>query len=278
MRIAQIGAAGAAGAVLTACYFLEPYSDLTAGSHDTDAGAVAVAVAKDASAEASIDASSAPRGFCAAIAPPPTLCADFDDGAPLAAAWTTVNADTGGTLRVDGTVGRSAPASLLAAVPATTSDAPLEYVEREFAVTTELDVAFDARIDALGDTQEYATLIVLMVQEGPAYKKLLYYIKGAGGGDAMMEEELSAPFQGWPSSLPKPVTGVWVHYDLAFDIRDPSAPKLSVSLDGAPALSHQQTGQSWHPGSYSVAFGLSWLNASRVPWAIRYDNIVVNAR
>ncbi len=270
---ARTAAASALALATTRCYFLAPYSDLTSDL-GRDAGMVPDALTTD-----SADGADGQPGahFCEHVAPP-AFCRDFDEGEAAGAGFTFVNASPGGTLAVDRGVGVGATASLRAAIPPTPGGGPLEYVAQDFEVTTQLHVAFDALADELGSAAEEVTLLRIASADARdgVQRTLLYYTTRTG---AEIEEERTPPFANWPNALPgAPPIGKWVHYELDVVLTPGQPTTLTLTADGTTLLERRALGQVWRPGTFRVAFGLSWVSQSAAAWGFHYDDIVVLAR
>jgi hypothetical protein len=263
----RIAATLALAAWATACGLTADFSGLQGGVRD---GAVEDAGAAEAppEGEASDDGSS---GFCASLSPKPRLCADFDEGLPVGAGWTTVDVSQGQTVSVDPSVSYSPTASLLSAVSPMGTGYESGRLEESLPVlASHVHAEFKVLLPGGGGPFELFSLQQITPDGsyyGLYYKeeggKLVAYVS-ALGSDGMMHGKV------YPLGAP-PVT--WLHVEIDMDISDTGT--LVVKHDGAAVVNAVNLPTST-PTRAQLASEIGFFSPNPATAQVHFDDVVID--
>jgi hypothetical protein len=116
---------------------------------------------------------------------------------------------------------------------------------------------------------------IVIDETTPNYHALVFL---AGNGLGGLQEDFIGPDGGqlypWHQFAVLPQLGTWTHVELTLDL---VARTCSATLNGTPVLSASPIDPSWAAGTPSVTIGISFASQS-APWAVRYDNVIVDWR
>lgn len=221
-------------------------------------------------------ADSAPAAFCAGLSPKPIFCEDFDSAASFSAQFTNVHQTKLASLSADSAAFTSPPRSLLAQLPSSSSNSDFAFLTRVFTGSpTELDFAFDLRIDGLvaGEASVVADLIV---GEGTPSEHEMAVV--AIDGDLFFEEsfptDASRVFneaQILSGTLPK---GTWIRIRMLLSLKTHQA---QAFIDGALAKTFALD-PGWAAGLPQIDLGYSYVSKQSSPWSAHFDNVVYDAK
>jgi hypothetical protein len=216
-----------------------------------------------------------PAAFCASLgaAAPPKLCADFDTGL-FSASFSTLNVSSGATLAADTRAFSSPPSSLLATLPAAAQSDGVAFLARTFTgMATSVVYAFDLRIDSWVTGGKAAVVATVVVNDGLASEhSLRFYLTDTY---AAVEEAFVAGTTQYVDHrmAVAPRLGTWTRVELRIDL---ASRTCNASLGGVPALMNVPLDATWAPGTPEVHLGLSYVGSQASPWAVRFDDVVVN--
>jgi hypothetical protein len=226
-----------------------------------------------------VDAPVAPDGsvhYCASLSPPPTLCADFDEGTAFDAEFTDKFVASTGHLGSDGAYDKSAPDSLFSSTdPSTPSVDAFAFLSRTFTGTgSRIELAFDVLVLQTVSGQHAVTAALLVDDSQPTQHQLALVL----GDSNEVEESFTAADGGgiFNDTLlaVSPSVGSWSHVDMVLSLPQRT---VSVTVDGTAALTAAPLDPSWPAsGALAVDVGIAYVSGTSGPWSIRYDNVVAN--
>jgi hypothetical protein len=227
--------------------------------------------------------------FCASLSPQPTLCVDFDEGAPYNALF----AQTTGTVGADGTSYSSPPDSFFATISAGAS-LPASFMSHRFAsmgmfgMGSNIEYAFDLFLEQYVHGQS-AVVGRILINAGTQWEHDLGLVvsdtsatveesfAGADGGIVYIDTPLQV--------APQP--NKWTRVVVTLSPRQQT---VTVTVGGAGALTNAPLDPSWSYGGgsgsgggfggfgngTSIYLGMDFVTSTSGPWAVRYDNVVAN--
>lgn len=242
--------------------------DAPPGDADSDASP------RDASAEAAIDGGR----FCATLTPKPSFCDDFDDEGPFSL-WTTPVIGAGGSVVRDRTRAVSAPNSLLTTSAASASSVPALLRLASPTLVHRVRIAYDVRVEARDPQTAYAE--VSYIRFGPgSIRKHAFYIRLFAGPTSFAAEAYLG--DGGVSAnnfnpINNPTFSDWMRVGVDYDLRDASASRVSVTINGANAGATALDPNLYAPDFASVEVGVGYSgHPSSAGWQLRYDNVTVD--
>ncbi len=261
---------------------------LESGDGADAAGADALAEAQETGPpppadEGGADADAA-APFCASLAPAPTFCDDFDEGAPLVAGWDQLSVYNGAAGLLD-TLARSPPFAFLASLPATDGDAAFEtgaaLVKTFPAKVPNVRLAYDVRVDAavgdgwiwpsqieFGTTDGFDSVQLAVSRNSGTLKETRF---GDAGSDVSHDIARGVPL------------GVWVRVEIALaftvDANGTATSSVAtVSFDGVDAAGPIPIGAHVVWSAPTVKVGMTYAQNPAVSWAARFDDVVVDLK
>lgn len=242
-----------------------------------DAGGGGDTSSNDAS---SSDASDAAQGrFCDGV--DATFCEDFDEpDGNYVSRWTSVTLGGGCTLALVSDASTSAPNALYAAIPANNSGGaslseslPPTATQYDYSFTVRLE-PYDAgsglvlfnqiEVDSVDAAAAYTEYRFSQGATGTHYHTHVYY---ADGGNVISDLALSLSF----------VPGQWYHVEVQLAVSPPPA-KVTVYVDGAPALATTIPEATNGPGTSEFLAGLAHTYTPTGTWRIEVDDVVMRAK
>lgn len=213
-------------------------------------------------------------GYCASISPRPFFCDDFDERQTPAQGWSGEDLGTGATLTIDKMHAESPPASVLM----TTQGGAASGLEESAQAASSFHVSFDLLADELG-SDDFGSLLVVQVTDGGTNDTFQLFVY-ATSAMAYVEEDSWAPSYmnvgKYDLPAPPPI-GTWTHFDLTIDFAS-SPSTFTLSSGGSEVFKAHPLALSWPSGSYRTTFGFYYVNNSVQPWAVNYDDIVIDVR
>jgi hypothetical protein len=157
--------------------------------------------------------------------------------------------------------------------------APVINAVRRVEATTTVRLELDLRPTQLG-TQKLGSIAgVVINSSGPNQRKVFLYLTR---GATTFDEDWYDSMGNYAGSSAEdagtaPDFSGWTHYRLTLDVAS-SPPTATVDIGVDPAVTKVFTlGGSWKAPVYEVSIGL-FTNGSSEPWAVNYDNVVVDAK
>ncbi|NUP05395.1 MAG: hypothetical protein HOW73_04970 [Polyangiaceae bacterium] len=204
--------------------------------------------------------------YCASLSPTPTLCNDFDDVGPLVD-WSTAIDPPGGSVDVDESVSRSAPASLRAQIPAGGDQFFSATITHAAGVTaSEIVLGMDLRIEQGND--EPTLVGAVRFAWDPECGVGIEIIDG-GARAVHWEDTTSTPFSF--GELGPPDT--WSRVELRYVATAPST--ISLSIDGIPVYENVAA-PSCEPAQPDLAVGINYTPPN-TGWIVNIDNLFFDA-
>ena len=259
-----------AGAPAVACGLTADFSGLQGGTRDAGSGD-----AGDANAEAQADAGeggegAAPDGgFCASLATPVRFCADFDEGAPVGAGWSSVDVWQGQSASVDFTY-FTPPGSFLSSIDAASAPASARLQEDVPTDATRVHVEFEMLLPPYQGNFELCTLhepVADGTTYGTFYKyengNLLVFTRnlGADGGEVDAVDTIGPP----PSS--------WLHVEI--DVNVATSGSVVVKHDGQVVVNHPGVDTSTLTRA-SMFVELGYYSDAPATTLAHFDDVIVD--
>ncbi len=208
-----------------ACGLTADFTGLQGGTPASPGGSSADASTDGAPSDTgTLDAS---VGFCASLAKPPRLCADFDEGGPVSTGWSLADVSAGQSVALS-PVAYSAPSSFLSRV--NTTDGQASSRLQQSVPITALRVHIEFRMLLAPSDGDYELCVLHQdslegVTYGVFYKltdgKIVVYLRtrGGDGGITNLTHTLGAP------------TASWMHVEIDIEVSTPGS--IVVKHDGA---------------------------------------------
>ena len=214
--------------------------------------------------------------FCAGLSPKPSFCEDFDSNGAFSAQFTNVHVTTKANLAADTSAFTSSPRSLLAQLPQAGNSADFAFLTRVFTgAPTELDYAFDVRIDALA-TGVSSVIAGLVLGEGTPAEHAMAVV--AIDGDLFFEESYPTDAARvfidtlvQAAALPK---GTWVRLGMHLSLATHIA---KAFLDGNLAKAFSMH-PSWSAALPQIDLGYTYVAKQTSAWSVHFDNVVYDAK
>lgn len=219
------------------------------------------------------DGSDASVGFCASHTGH-AMCADFDDGA-YNAQFSSVGVSANASLGLDSSFSVSPANSLLSRLP-TSASHDFAYMIRGFVGNaSKITYTFAARPEswptALGNGAPIAKIVI---NEGSPNERSVEIDVGSSGSSLLERIFTSGKLSQTEHKLTVALQlAAWRTVAITIDVVQHTC---NVTLDGTPVLSNTSLDPSWVAGSLSVHLGLEWATAQPSPWAVRFDNVLVD--
>ena len=256
-----LGCAVPFAAASLACGITADYSGLQGGARGgLDAGSATDAaepidVVADATSPSPSDAGEAGRPFCASLATPVKLCADFDEGGPVDAGWGATDVYGGAAISV-GTNAYSLPGAFLSAINPGGAPSSARLLQAVPTQSPHVHVEVEMLLVPGSGTFELA-VIHEVTADGTTYG---LYCREVGGALQVQLRSLAGDGsvfdQVWPIGAPP--TG-WFRIDLDMDVSDTGAftvqqeGKVVVSQTDVPTSTPSRTAMFVELGFYSFA-------------------------
>ena len=228
--------------------------------------------------DASDDASSP---YCKGLQPPPSFCADFDEGSCLTG-WDE-SRTTGGTLSLDTQNPRSPPAACVAASPGANVGLDVVLIKKLSTRLGGASFAFDAKLELTDPGELQPKLGGLLVYGADAGGQSDYslWLQFPGNKLQVVEQYPSAGTTKY-NTLDVPVgltPGKWTRFEL--DTTPPPTGKgiasFAVKVDGVEVFTHLATAGIDTTGTPGIQVGLFSISPPSNAWRVRYDNVVLDA-
>jgi hypothetical protein len=198
--------------------------------------------------------------FCASLSTAPQLCADFDEGKPYNAGWSSVFLSGGGTLALQPGVDVSPPDSLEAKTPpfAEPATAGLSYDFTAQARTVHLESQI--RIDAIGPDQCFVALAITQQQAGSSGPYLQVQLFLCSGKAFAQEQDSACACNPNDYGLPNKFSlGSWHRY--VMEVALGSTPSMTFWVDdlSTPVLAAVPLAYGWQASPFSVQSGIGYI-------------------
>lgn len=215
--------------------------------------------------EAGTDADADLPPFCAALSPPPKLCADFDTGSL---------ADFGepnGTVTLDTALSTSAPRSLSCEVP-TGSAKRGALVSRSFGDTpASYDLSFDVYVDAYDATLDVELITMRLAMPGDVSCGTNVSIRNSVWTvDESCEANGSQTYGISHRSMLGMKLGRWTHIDTSVSF---TARTFSLTVDGQPLFSAAPVSAALKAGPLTLLLGIVYTQTAATTAKVHLDNV-----
>lgn len=213
----------------------------------------------------SADAASAP--FCASLSPAPQLCADFDEGKPTNAGWSSVFSTGGGTLALQPGIDVSPPASLAAKTPSftvPTQNEPTAGLSYDFVGQARtVHLQSQIRVAAIGPDQCFVALAIAQQQAGggPYLQAQLFVCAGHAFAQEQNNTCGCQPNDNGFAGTFAP--GSWHRF--AIEVALGSTPSMTVWVDdpSTPVLAAVPLAYGWQAAPFSVNVGIGYIGGGK---------------
>lgn len=256
----------ALGLPLAACGLTADFSGLQGGVADAGRDS-SMDGAADAPAADVMDAGAA--GFCGRVSPPVRLCADFDEGGPVSAGWTSTDVYAGDTVGVDN-VYFSPPGSFLGSITQSTTPSSARLQEDLPLDAQKVHVEFEMLLPPVSGNLEICTLHQQLADGttyGVFYKyengNLLIFLRtlGGDGGEVDVVNPIGPPPAGW------------MHVDI--DVVVGPSGNIVVKHDGAVVVN--DTGVNTSTDSRQSMFvELGYYSFAPATAVAHFDNVIID--
>jgi len=231
------------------------------------------------------------------LSPPPTFCADFDEGPDAAAGWDFASIELG-SLLVDTTAFSSPPGSLSVGTDACDASASMQPSVGLYTlfpalagVPTTLTLDLDFRLDVVDPNSfiDIGGFQLASPADNPDPYALLFSIGFDPSGDPL-GELVTFTGSGYQGGTPAdtattyPLGNVlslhqWTHMTMALELASPASMTgntISVSMGGATLFEQgfTLTQTSATPG---IGAGIGYVQPPSGPWNVHLDNVVVRS-
>ena len=247
-----------------------------------EAGAVDAPVGDGSLLDASADAASDGGGrYCASLTTKPSFCDDFDDEGNFSN-WTTSVIGVGGSVVRDRARAVSAPNSLLATSAPSASSIPALLQLASPSLVHRVRIAYDLRVEARDPQTAYAEVGYIRFGAGET-RVHAFYIRlyadpsqsTAFTAEAYLSDGGTSQKNFSPTNNPR--LSDWTRVGVDYDLRVGAAPRISVSINGAPAAETALDPALFTPDFASVGVGVGYSGRpSSAAWQLRYDNVTVD--
>lgn len=262
-----------AGGLAAACGLTADYSGLQGGTRDAGPGddtGVGLDAPTDVAADGGVETAVPDAGFCASLSPQPHFCADFDEGQPVGAGWSSTDVWQGSTILVDGTY-YSPPGSFLSQIFAASSPGSARLQEDLPTNASHVHVEFELLVPQIATANLEVCTLHQPVADGTTYGlfykyengELLVYVRtlGPDGGLADFVGKIGPPPSGW------------LHVEIDTDVS--SSATIVVKHDGAIVLSAPNVNTSTDTRA-SMFVELGWYAFDPTSALAHFDDVVID--
>jgi hypothetical protein len=232
------------------------------------------------SSDASADVDAAPTKFCDGLVPAPALCADFDRGEPAEFDWqrSDIQPEGTGTLTIDTTQSRSAPASLVFRSNYPAGGGGTNWVGRDISAPDQAKITLDYDLFVVDIANAFSVWVSTLkfVDTSRAGDYLVIFSAKANG--AALEERMPPTDGGKPyNAVPAirfPIVAQWTHVTVVVDMKKP-VPTVKIDLDGQPAIPEEPLTDGYMRGLTQLDIGMPFASNVSGSVALRIDNVVL---
>jgi len=198
--------------------------------------------------------------------PPPFLCLDFDDGAPLSRDFPTTDVSPAASARIDQVDAVSPPGSLLITMPAGNA-LGASFMKPMPAEATEITIDVDVRLHERGVGADNDFLSFFLDSDNEVALEVR-----ASGGEVSLDADTGGAAAKTPLSLR--LEDRWTHLNWVVTI-DGDFAVSTITADGVQVGS-ATTGSA--PFRSNFVLGDRGISENTGTWRIRFDNLVVRVR
>ncbi len=241
----------------------------TAANDDAGAGDAAVSAGDGATVDA-IDA--APHLDASGCTD--TFCTGFDEMTPLRL-WDAPLESNKATVTIDGTASASPPSSLLleTSAKASSTDAAMAALRKDFGIHQGLRCAFDVRMDMLGGAASGAQILAIQIADSAGYFQVIVDLFGDGRLEVSTQNSRAEPGMSFTTPGSVISAGAWrrLALDVSF-VNEMLPATATLELDGT-VLDTLPIAPMIASGSVSVQLGLNNVAHGDEPWQMRVDDV-----